>query len=173
MYWGDGSSADDGARADTRTLHAMAPPTDSCVFCDIVAGATDADVIWRDDVAVAFLDRSPLFRGHTLVVPAEHVVELRDLPPADVGPFFERVRLVAAAIPVGLDVTGTFVAMNNLVSQSVPHLHAHVVPRRRGDGLRGFFWPRQKYTEGQAAVFAARIREGLATLSLDEHLSNR
>lgn len=151
----------------------MAPNADSCAFCDIVSGATEADVVWRDDVAVAFLDRSPLFRGHTLVVPVEHVVELRDLPVSDVGAYFERVRLLATAIPLGLDVPGTFVAMNNLVSQSVPHLHAHVVPRRKGDGLRGFFWPRQKYGEDQSATFASRIRDGLSTLSLDEHLSNR
>ncbi|NNE10855.1 MAG: HIT family protein, partial [Ilumatobacter sp.] len=99
----------------------MAAPA-LCVFCEIVAGEADADVVWRDEVAVAFLDRSPLFRGHVLVVPVEHVGELRDLRPADVGPFFERVRLLAAAMPIGLDVTGTFVAMNNVVSQSVPHV---------------------------------------------------
>ena len=93
--------------------------------------------------AVGFLDRTPLFPGHVLVVPRIHVVTLPELD--DVGPFFEAVQRVAAAIPAALGAQGTFVAMNNVVSQSVPHLHAHVVPRTRGDGLRGFFWPRTKY----------------------------
>ena len=144
-----------------------------CVFCDIVNGDADAEVVWADDVAVAFLDQSPLFRGHTLVVPAQHVLQLSELPTDLVGPFFERVQLIASAIPIGLDVPGTFVAMNNIVSQSVAHLHAHVVPRRKGDGLRGFFWPRQKYTDGQSAIFAGLIRSAVETFDVDECLSDR
>jgi histidine triad (HIT) family protein len=137
----------------------------TCVFCDIMLGSIDADVVLRDDVAVAFLDRSPLFQGHTLVVPRRHVLTLPDLDVAEVGPFFERVRLIAAAIPGALGAQGTFVANNNVVSQSVAHLHVHVVPRTRGDGLRGFFWPRQRYADGEAASIADALRREVAALS--------
>jgi histidine triad (HIT) family protein len=132
-----------------------------CVFCAIADGAADAEVVYADDVAVAFLDRSPVFVGHVLVVPRAHVVTLADLAVVDVGPFFERVQRIAAAVPAALDADGTFVANNNVVSQSVAHLHVHVVPRRRKDGLRGFFWPRQRYAEGEAEVVAAQIRAAL------------
>ena len=129
-----------------------------CPFCAIVAGDAAAHEVWRDDVAVGFLDRSPLFPGHVLVVPTEHWVTLADLPPDAVGPFFERVRRIAAAMPDALGADGTFVANNNVVSQSVAHFHVHVVPRRRKDGLRGFFWPRQRYADdAEAAAVAARI----------------
>src|SRR5262245_8748339 len=131
----------------------------SCPFCAIVSGSADAERILDADGVVAFLDRSPLFKGHVLVVPREHIVTLPEL--ADLEPFFVAVQRVAAAIPVALGSQGTFVAINNVVSQSVPHLHAHVVPRTRGDGLRGFFWPRSKYAPGEAANVAARIREAL------------
>ena len=134
----------------------------SCVFCDVIEGRAQAHEVWRDDVVVAFLDRSPVFPGHTLVVPRRHVVTLPDLSPDDVGPFFERVRTIAAVMPTALDAHGTFVANNNVVSQSVAHLHVHVVPRRRKDGLRGFFWPRQKYADGEATEVAARLRDALA-----------
>jgi histidine triad (HIT) family protein len=132
-----------------------------CPFCAICNGAADADVVLADDVAVAFLDRSPLFPGHVLVVPRQHVVTLTDLPVAAVGPFFERVQRIAAAMVVAMRADGTFVANNNIVSQSVAHLHVHVVPRRRRDGLRGFFWPRQRYAAGEAATVAASLREAL------------
>lgn len=135
--------------------------TSDCVFCDVVAGRQPAYEVWRDDVVVAFLDRSPLFRGHTLVVPSRHVVTLGDLDPAEVGPYFERVRAIALAVPIAFEAGGTFVANNNIVSQSVAHLHVHVVPRTRGDGLRGFFWPRQRYGEGEAAAHAERLRRVL------------
>jgi histidine triad (HIT) family protein len=140
---------------------------ETCVFCDIVHDSVAADVVWRDDVVVAFLDRSPLFHGHTLVVPRRHVLTLPDLAVDEVGPFFERVRLVAAAMPGALGAQGTFVANNNVVSQSVAHLHVHVVPRTRGDGLRGFFWPRQRYADGEAAPIAAALRRELAAFSAD------
>jgi histidine triad (HIT) family protein len=133
-----------------------------CPFCAIVAGEEDADVVYRDAVAVAFLDRRPLFPGHVLVVPTGHVDTLIDLDPDDVGPFFTVVQRVAAAMPVALGAQGTFVAMNNVVSQSVRHLHVHVVPRTKGDGLRGFFWPRTKYGPGEAASVADKLRRALA-----------
>jgi histidine triad (HIT) family protein len=133
----------------------------SCVFCAIVAGEADAEVVIETEAAVGFLDRTPLFAGHVLVVPRIHVVTLAEL--ADVTPFFETVQRVAAVLPAALDAQGTFVAINNIVSQSVPHLHAHIVPRTKGDGLRGFFWPRTKYRDGEAAVVAERIRGALST----------
>ena len=136
-----------------------------CVFCGIVAGTTPSDEVFRDDVAVAFLDRSPLFAGHTLVVPHEHVVTIGDLPPATVGPFFRRVQYIAAMMPTLIGSQGTFVANNNVVSQSVAHLHVHVVPRTKGDGLRGFFWPRTRYADGEAADVAARLAAGLAAFT--------
>jgi histidine triad (HIT) family protein len=131
----------------------------ACVFCSIVAGDLPAHVVLDDDVVLAFLDTRPLFPGHVLVVPRDHVETLPDLPGPLVGPFFERVQRLAAALPGALGAAGTFVAMNNKVSQSVPHLHAHVVPRTKGDGLRGFFWPRTTYRDDEhAAEVATAIR---------------
>jgi histidine triad (HIT) family protein len=136
-----------------------------CVFCDIVAGATAADLVYADEVTVAFLDRSPVFKGHVLVVPRAHVETIVELAPESIAPFFAVVQRIAAAIPPALDAHGTFVAVNNIVSQSVPHLHAHVVPRRRKDGLRGFFWPRVRYADAaEAAAFAAAIRAHVEVL---------
>ena len=134
----------------------------ACVFCAIVAGDLPAHVVAETEHTIAFLDQRPLFPGHTLVVPREHVVTLRDLPDGLLSPFFTEVRRVAAGVEDALGADGTFVAENNVVSQSVPHLHVHVVPRRRKDGLRGFFWPRQRYAdEAEAAAVADRIREAL------------
>ncbi|MBK5332953.1 MAG: HIT family protein [Ilumatobacteraceae bacterium] len=134
-----------------------------CQFCDVVNGALAAREVLRDDIVVAFLDRSPVFKGHVLVAPLQHTVTLVDLDPDLVGPFFERVQRIAARMPVALDCDGTFVAINNVVSQSVAHLHVHVVPRRRKDGLRGFFWPRVRYeSDAEADDFALRLREALA-----------
>lgn len=131
----------------------------ACVFCQIVAGDAPAHVVWDDDVALGFLDVRPLFVGHVLLVPRAHVETLADLPVDAVGPLFERARELSAAMPGALGAQGSFVAMNNTVSQSVPHLHVHVVPRTKGDGLRGFFWPRTKYDDDDhAAAVAARIR---------------
>lgn len=137
---------------------------ESCVFCSIIAGELDAEVVYADDVAVAFLDRTPLFHGHTLVVPREHLVTMADLPIELVGPFYERVQLIAAAMPDATGKPGTFIASNNVVSQSVAHLHVHVVPRQRKDGLRGFFWPRTRYGDGEAAAIAARIRSAIGAI---------
>lgn len=143
----------------------MPVPSSECPFCLIVegvaSGAAPAEVVYHDEHVVAFLDRAPVFPGHVLVVPQRHVVTLPDLAPDDVGPFFERVQHVARVVPGALDAHGTFVAMNNVVSQSVAHLHVHVVPRRRKDGLRGFFWPRQRYGDGEAAAVAALLRRSL------------
>jgi histidine triad (HIT) family protein len=133
----------------------------ACAFCAIVRRESVADVVLDDDVAIAFLDTSPVFKGHTLVVPRGHVVTLPELDVDLVGPLFERVRRIAAVVPAALGADGTFVAINNVVSQSVPHLHVHVVPRRRKDGLRGFFWPREKYAPGESGAFAATIRDHL------------
>jgi histidine triad (HIT) family protein len=137
-----------------------------CVFCEIVRGERAAVVVAETDHTIAFLDHSPLFRGHTLVAPRDHVETLRDLPDELLAGFFTEVRRVAAAVQDGLGADGTFVAQNNVVSQSVPHLHVHVVPRRRKDGLRGFFWPRERYADdGDAEAHATRIRAALRSLS--------
>ncbi|MGW6916506.1 HIT family protein [Kitasatospora sp. NPDC054939] len=133
-----------------------------CVFCAVAAEQEPAHLVLADDIAVAFLDRRPLFPGHVLVVPRAHHRTLGDLPAAEVGPFFLRVQRVASAVEHGLGAAGSFVAANNRISQSVPHLHVHVVPRNPKDGLRGFFWPRTRYAdEAAAAEVARRLREAL------------
>jgi histidine triad (HIT) family protein len=132
----------------------------SCLFCRIVAGEVPAHVVADEPGFVAFLDHRPLFPGHTLVVPRPHVATLLDLPAGDVGPYFVAVQQITAAVTEAMDAVGTFVALNNVVSQSVPHLHVHVVPRRPKDGLRGFFWPRTKYaSDVEAAEVAERVRQ--------------
>jgi histidine triad (HIT) family protein len=134
----------------------------ACAFCAIVRGEAPAHVVLDDAGVVAFLDRRPLFRGHVLVVPCAHVATLPDLSEDAVAPLFARVRALARAVPEALSAQGSFVAMNNGVSQSVPHLHVHVVPRTKGDGLKGFFWPRTKYAdEAEIAEVAAKIRAAL------------
>ena len=136
--------------------------TAGCKFCQIIAGEIPAHFVLDTDDVVAFLDHRPLFPGHTLVLLRDHVETLADLPEARVGPFFRQVQRVEAAVRTAMEAQGSFVAENNVVSQSVAHLHVHVVPRRRKDGLRGFFWPRTKYaSDAQAAAVAAGIRERL------------
>lgn len=132
-----------------------------CVFCSIIAGQSPADVVLDDPAVMAFLDRRPVFKGHVLLVPREHVVTLPDLPAAQRDGFLAAAQRLASAVVDGLGAQGSFVAMNNTVSQSVPHLHLHVVPRTKGDGLRGFFWPRRKYADGESAEYAARLRDVL------------
>lgn len=135
---------------------------EGCVFCEIAAGLTAAHRVLDEPEAVAFLDRRPLIKGHVLLVPREHHETLTDVPPEALGPLFTLAQRLAGAVQRGLGAAGSFVAMNNKVSQSVPHLHVHVVPRDRGDGLRGFFWPRHAYDgDGEAAEYAARIRAAL------------
>ncbi len=129
------------------------------MFCRIVAGELPAHRVLDDDVAVAFLDARPVFKGHVLLVPRGHLETLTDLPGALVEPLFYRAQRLAAAAEDGLGAAGTFVAVNNRISQSVPHLHVHIVPRNRKDGLRGFFWPRTRYgSDEEAAEYADRLR---------------
>ncbi|SOC51826.1 histidine triad (HIT) family protein [Ornithinimicrobium cerasi] len=132
-----------------------------CEFCRIVSGDEPAEIVLDTDGVVGFLDTRPVFKGHVLVVPRDHILTLTELPDDQVTPLFSAARAVAAAVREGLGAQGSFVAMNNTVSQSVPHLHVHVVPRTKGDGLRGFFWPRTKYAEGEAQEYAARLRAAL------------
>ena len=139
---------------------------DSCLFCRIVSGDLSATIVYEDDNSFAFLDHRPLFPGHTLLVPREHAETLGDLPTKNVGPYFEAAQLLSRAVESAMEAEGTFVAMNNRVSQSVPHLHVHVVPRRKKDGLKGFFWPRTKYKdEEEMKVVARKIAGALQELS--------
>ena len=134
----------------------------SCLFCSIAAGTTPAGIVWRGQGALAFLDHRPLFPGHVLLIPDHHVETLADLPAAHVGAFFEAVQKLERAVEAALEAEGTFIAINNRISQSVPHLHVHIVPRRKGDGLKGFFWPRQKYeSQDQIGKVAEKIRRRL------------
>ena len=136
-----------------------------CLFCQIVAGEVPAHRVLSADGAIGFLDTRPVFKGHVLVAPRRHIETLPGARPDEVGALFNQVRRVSAALPAALSAQGTFVGLNNTVSQSVPHLHVHVVPRVKGDGLRGFFWPRHRYTdEDEAAGYAARIRDALGEL---------
>ena len=137
----------------------------NCAFCEIVGGQRDGYVVLEDELSLAFLDQRPLFPGHTLLVPRVHHETLIDLPDEFVEPLFANARLLARAMEHALDAEGSFVAINNRVSQSVPHLHVHVVPRRRKDGLRGFFWPRHKYRdEAHAAETAETLRTAVEGL---------
>ena len=137
----------------------------SCLFCGIVSEEVDASIVFQDDISLAFLDHRPLFPGHCLLVPKTHFETLSDLPTELVGPFFTNVQLLARAVELAMEAEGSFVAMNNRVSQSVPHLHVHVVPRRKQDGLKGFFWPRNKY-EGPGHVVEVQksIKSAIAAI---------
>lgn len=137
-------------------LHASA----KCAFCHIIRGEEKASVVFEDSVSLAFLDRRPLFPGHCLLVPREHFETLADLPAPLVGLLFQNAQLLERAIEEGLQADGTFVAINNCVSQSVPHMHIHLVPRHRKDGLKGFFWPRQRYQDDAAL---RQVQETLRT----------
>jgi histidine triad (HIT) family protein len=137
--------------------------TAACLFCEIASGARPAHVVLETPETIAFLDHRPVFHGHCLLVPRVHVETLDELPDALIAPLFAEARRLSRAVRASLDAAGTFVAMNNRVSQSVPHLHVHVVPRRPKDGLRGFFWPRVKYeSDAQMAEIAARIRAAVS-----------
>jgi histidine triad (HIT) family protein len=138
---------------------------DNCLFCKIVQNELDANLVFEDETSVAFLDHRPLFPGHCLLVPRDHYETLSDLPPELVAPFFSNMQLLARAVESSLDAEGTFVAINNRVSQSVPHLHVHIVPRRRKDGLKGFFWPRRKYENDEERAAAQKaIRSAIKRL---------
>jgi histidine triad (HIT) family protein len=133
----------------------------SDVVCQIVAGELDAAVVLCTEEVIAFLDHRPVFKGHVLVAPVRHVDNLVDLPTELITPLLTQVQRVAGALVEALECQGSFVAINNVVSQSVPHLHVHVVPRTKGDGLKGFFWPRTTYRTGEMADYAKRISEAL------------
>jgi histidine triad (HIT) family protein len=136
--------------------------SDDCAFCEVVAGA-EAELVLDEEDFVAFLDRRPVFKGHALLVPRQHVVTLPDLPAELRDGFLAAGQRLAKAMVDGLGAQGSFVAVNNTVSQSVPHLHLHVVPRTKGDGLRGFFWPRTKYVDpDERRGYAQRLRDALA-----------
>lgn len=135
-----------------------------CPFCRIADGTEGTHLVYEDPTTVAFLDLRPLFPGHTLVVPREHHATLADLPKALLEPYFATVQMLSRAVVEAMGATGTFVAMNNIVSQSVAHLHCHVVPRNPKDGLRGFFWPRTKYS-GEAEM--SRIAEAIRAVTPD------
>jgi histidine triad (HIT) family protein len=136
-----------------------------CLFCGIVTGEVGASIVFQDDISLAFLDHRPLFPGHCLLIPRNHFETLGDLPPELVGPFFKNVQLLARAIELALEAEGSFVAMNNRISQSVPHLHVHIVPRKKKDGLKGFFWPRTKYKdEMELAAIQALIQAAVTEI---------
>jgi len=138
-----------------------------CAFCDILRGQSPATVVFEDEHTIAFLDSRPLFPGHVLLIPKPHITTLPDLPPERIPELFTNVQLMSKAVPLAMDAEGSFVAMNNKVSQSVPHLHVHIVPRNRKDGLKGFFWPRKGYDD---ADHARRTGEQIAQVI--EHLQN-
>ncbi|MBK6301249.1 MAG: HIT family protein [Actinomycetales bacterium] len=139
----------------------MAPMSD-CLFCAIAAGSVAAEIVLESEDIVAFLDTRPVFKGHVLLVPRKHVATLPDLPDDLALPFVAAARRLATAMVAGLGAQGSFVCANNVVSQSVPHLHLHVIPRTKGDGLRGFLWPRVPYDSPQEmAEYAARLRSVL------------
>jgi histidine triad (HIT) family protein len=136
-----------------------------CRFCQVIRGAVESYVVFEDAVSLAFLDHRPIFPGHCLLIPKTHYETFLDVPAPLLAPLFANVQLLAQAMETGLQAEGSFVAINTRVSQSVPHLHVHVVPRRRQDGLRGFFWPRQRYEDTAAIVtIQTRLRTALATL---------
>jgi histidine triad (HIT) family protein len=139
----------------------------SDVICQIVNGELDAAVVARDQEVIAFLDHRPVFKGHVLVAPTRHVETLLSLPGELMVPLLTMTQRIAAAIGTALGAQGTFVAINNVVSQSIPHLHVHVVPRTKGDGLRGFFWPRTHYATGEIERYAKLITQSLPDASLD------
>jgi histidine triad (HIT) family protein len=134
----------------------------ACLFCEIAAGKVAADFVYEDSGAIAFLDHRPLFPGHVLLIPRQHVITLAELPPDEVGAFFQAAQKLETAVERAMEADGSFIAINNLVSQSVPHLHVHIVPRRKKDGLKGFFWPRIPYRDAAHCLETAqRIRAAL------------
>jgi histidine triad (HIT) family protein len=147
----------------------MTSSTRTCVFCQVINGENPANTVFEDEVSMAFLDHRPLFPGHCLLVPKGHFETLSDLPAELVGPFFKNVQLLARAVELALEAEGSFVALNNRVSQSVPHLHVHIVPRRKKDGLKGFFWPRNKYA-GEAQVVAVQKAILAAIATIQKHI---
>jgi histidine triad (HIT) family protein len=138
---------------------------EGCIFCNIIRGAVSCFKVFEDDISLAFLDHRPLFPGHTLLIVKSHIETLFELPDSLMGPLFPNVRRLSQAVMHGMQAEGAFVAINNRVSQSVPHFHVHIVPRRKGDGLKGFFWPRRAYKDQQEIDATLRaVRSALAEL---------
>ena len=138
----------------------------NCRFCSIIRGEMSSDAVFEDQFSLAFLDHRPVFPGHCLLVPKQHFATLSDLPTQLLAPLFGNAQLLARAVEQGLWAEGTFVAINNRVSQSVPHLHIHVVPRRKKDGLKGFFWPRQSYRDAEHLASVQRaLQEAISQLT--------
>jgi histidine triad (HIT) family protein len=157
VFWLEQSGNRNKASQGTKSME--------CTFCKIVSGELPARIVFSDDVSMAFLDQRPIFPGHCLLIPKVHVETIEDIQPDLAGPFFYNAKRLAIAVRKGVGAQGTFMGINNIVSQSVPHLHMHIVPRRPKDGLRGFFWPRQKYeSEEQAVRIQEAIKQELTTL---------
>ena len=167
---GKQKSANQTVLVETKGLSVQLKPEQQCPFCQIVAQKPMNSIVFRDDISTAFLDRRPLFFGHSLLVPNEHYANLSELPTDVIEPFFKNVKLLAAAVEKGMAADGTFLAINNKISQSVPHLHVHIVPRKSGDGLRGFFFPRQNYTcaEQEANIQKAIVQAILELQSVHQ-----
>jgi len=135
----------------------------NCIFCKIVAGQIKAQTVYEDDHVIAFLDTAPIFPGHTLVAPKQHYLTMMDLPPQMLQPLFSVAQTICRAVEKGLDAHGSFVAINNKISQSVPHLHVHVIPRKAKDGMKGFFWPRRPYKDqDEMTATASAIRSAIS-----------
>ena len=142
---------------------------DNCLFCRIVSGDLPATMVYEDKNSLAFLDHRPLFHGHTLLVPREHFETLGDVSPSLIEPYFKATQLLSLVVESAMEAEGSFVAMNNRVSQSVPHLHVHIVPRRRKDGLKGFFWPRTKYkSDEEMKEVQSKIQAALKKIKSQE-----
>jgi histidine triad (HIT) family protein len=153
----------------SRPPGSLGPVREDCAFCRAVAGEDPASVVFEDEISVAFLDHRPLFPGHSLLVPREHLETIWDLPAELIGPLFTNAQMLSLAIRNAMKAQGAFVAANNVVSQSVPHFHVHLVPRNRKDGLRGFFWPRGKYeSEEHLAETAELVRDGVERVMAGE-----
>jgi histidine triad (HIT) family protein len=146
------------SKFSTKILPDLKTQKKDCVFCNIVDGSVQARIVFSDEISMGFLDRRPVFWGHCLLIPRDHYETIEDLPSEVIGPFFSNVKRLAIAVRRALEADGTFLGMNNKVSQSVPHVHVHVVPRKTKDGLRGFFWPRQKYENDEQEI---RIQEAV------------
>jgi len=152
----------------------MSNSNNTCAFCKIIRGEMQSNIVFDDDVALAFLDHRPLFPGHCLLVPKAHHETLIDLPADLLAPLFANAQLLARVVEQSMKAEGTFVAMNNRVSQSVPHLHIHIVPRRKHDGLKGFFWPRTPYKdENEILQVQNALKTALAQIQGKEKISTK
>ena len=158
--------------ARSKLLGALADTNTECAFCRIASSDLDSVRVFEDENTVAFLDHRPLFPGHCLLITRQHLRTITDLPPALLASVFANVRALAVAVQNAMSAEGTFIAINNIVSQSVPHFHVHIVPRRKGDGLHGFMWPRHKYSSAaEAEAVGKKIRDEIARLQSAENKS--